>query len=384
LLQWLSTNQMSDTLPWERIFLQPDANAPGTTQQMGLLRKNGKPFLLLPQNRRLAAAAMDLYAPQTKKARWMARIFQLASRIAPLAGIEHQSLRLRSDDPFLRFLGQVAGSTAPNFAMLAGNPNAAGQRNIFLVFNGGGKTAAIVKAGAGEAAARLIAHEKTFLQSAPANLPSIPKVRASFADERVTAFAMDFFPGSSPRAKDLLSAHKILTSWLNPEKAATICDLSVWKKLLSSAGASLSPMVRELGGKTVSTAIYHGDFAPWNIRAHGGTWTVLDWERGEAEGMPLWDLLHFVIQPAILVEHAAATQILFRLNVLMGEDIFRDYMGRSGLTEIRIPLLMAYLNYCLHVTRQTEGIESIKELIQLVDSSGSNPNISPGNLLSML
>jgi hypothetical protein len=291
-------------------------------------------------------------------------MFRFASRIAP---VEKQVLRFKTNDPFFRFLGEVAGASAPNFAMLAGNPNTPGQRGIFLVFNENGTPAAVVKAGAGDVAAALIAHEREFLQSASKAVPGIPRVRACFTEDRIAAFAIDFFPGDSPNAHDFLNAHKVLTSWINPDDQVRICDLSVWKRLLSGAGASLSPMARELGGRSICTAIYHGDFAPWNIRVHRGNWTILDWERGESRGMPLWDLLHFVIQPAILVEHAPPIKIVSRLSFLLNKEMFADYKKRVNITEVVLPLAMAYLNYCLHVTRQSEGVESIKELLQILD-----------------
>jgi hypothetical protein len=364
---------MSDTLPWQQIFLPAEAPATGITVQMRLLRKNGNPFLLLPQNRRMAAAAMELYAPQTTKARWMARVFRLASRITPLGRIEPQSLYFRPDDPFLLFLGEVAGTSEPKFAMLAGNPNTPGQRNIFLLFNDQGRIAAVVKAGSGEAAIQLIEQEIKFLKSAPPGLASIPGLRASFSNHRLSAFAMDFFPGASPASDNLSSACKVIASWVDPQRTVRISDLRIWKSLLSRAGASLSPMTRELGGKVVSRAIYHGDFAPWNIRARRGNWTVLDWERGDLQGMPLWDLLHFIIQPAILVERASLAETLLLVATSIENHIVREYMAEAKVTEFCKPLLMAYLEYCLHVTRQTEGLDSIKALAKIVDKYYMTP-----------
>ena len=116
-----------DVAPWERILMPPMANAAGTSLQMKLLRKGGHPFLLLPGSPRLTAAALEVYAPQSKAARGMKWVLGFASRFGLSTGLKNRTLFVRTDDPFVRFLGQVVGLNAPQFALLAGNPNTKGQ-----------------------------------------------------------------------------------------------------------------------------------------------------------------------------------------------------------------------------------------------------------------
>lgn len=356
--------QTNDLQPWERIFDPPEAKTSSAQVQMRLLRKGGRPFLLMPRSRRLSARALDLYAPQAIIARYMKWGLGLVSRFISPVGLEDCSIYLRPDDPFAVFLSQLSGITPPQFAMLAGNANAEGQRCVFLLFDAKGHPVTVVKAGAGTEATRLIAREEAFLKSAPLNVPGIPKLRSSFASERVCAFAIDFFPGASPPAKDQAPL-KILDAWVYPAPVA-ISNLPIWQRLLEGAGASLASAARELGPKVVCSAIHHGDFAPWNIKVHRGTWTVLDWERGELSGLPLWDWLHFLVQPAILVEHAPPSEILARLAHLFRSPLFVEYANRARVTGLELPLTAAYLNYCIHVTCQTEGLEGIKALSHLL------------------
>src|SRR6186997_1625334 len=139
-----------DLAPWERLFLPTAVDGPGASLlQMKLLRKGGQPFLLLPPKPKRRAAAMSLYAPQSKAARLMKWVFGLAARFGISIGLENLTISLSNDDPFVRFLRQVAGTDPPQFAMLAGNPNAPGQRCLFLLFDAKEKPAAVVKAGAG-------------------------------------------------------------------------------------------------------------------------------------------------------------------------------------------------------------------------------------------
>jgi hypothetical protein len=335
---------------------------------MKLLRKGGQPFLLLPLKPTLRAAGMALYAPQSKAARSMKWGFGFAARLGVSIGLENVTISLRTDDPFVRFLRQVADMDQPQFAMLAGNPNAPGQRCLFLLFDAKDKPAVVVKTGAGSDGKRLITQEIDFLKNAPQGLPGLPKLRSIFENERLSAFAMDFYDGVSPRYDDQSSVHKLLSAWAEPSRVTRISELPVWQLLLSEAGSRLSPAARELGGKTVSSVTMHGDFAPWNIRVKEGHWTVLDWERGDTNGLPLWDWLHFLIQPTVLVAHATPEQVLVRLNELIKSPRLIEYVEKTKARGLEIPLISAYLDNCIYVIRQTEGLETIRAVSRLYNS----------------
>jgi len=351
--------------PWEQVLL-PATGAPATSRHMKLLRKGEQPFLLLPQKPRLRAAAMALYAPQSKAARWMKRGFGIVSRLGFSLGLENLTVSLRADDPFVRYLNQVAQTDYPQFAILPGNPNAPGQRCIFLLFDAKNNPIAVVKTSGSPDGRRLISQEINFLKNVPQHLPGIPKLRSVFVNETVSAFAMDFCKGVSPRFNDQTSVHKLLSAWAEPARVATVADTVLWKRLLSEAGAKISQAARELGGKHLCTVTHHGDFAPWNIRVHAGNWIVLDWERGEFEGLPVWDWLHFIVQPAILVHEASAAEVLLELTELFANPFFLQYAEKTKTRGLELALTCAYFDYCMHVTKQTEGIETISAIARLI------------------
>ncbi len=351
--------------PWERVFLPAVTGVPEKSFRMKLLRKATEPFLLLPEKPRLRAAAMSLYAPQTKKARWMKRIFRTVSRLGINPGLENVTVTLRSDDPFLGYLGEVAQTEHPQFAILAGNPKAPGQRCMFLVFDSRSNPAAVIKASGTADGQRLIWQETNFLERAPRHLPGLPKLRSVFKDERVSAFAMDFYDGTSPGSNEHASVHKLLSAWAEPARVTAVAETTIWKRLLSEAGPKISPTARELGGMRLCTVTHHGDFAPWNIRANHGNWMVLDWERGDCEGLPLWDWLHFVVQPAILVRGVDAVEALAEVSELLVNPLFLHYAEMTKIRGMESELVCAYLDYCVHVTKQTEGRETIIQLAQL-------------------
>jgi aminoglycoside phosphotransferase (APT) family kinase protein len=63
-----------------------------------------------------------------------------------------------------------------------------------------------------------------------------------------------------------------------------------------------------LRGVRVPQVSGHGDFAPWNIRVHGGKLLVLDWEY--AQPVPVgFDLFHFLIGAAVELKRQSAVQI---------------------------------------------------------------------------
>jgi hypothetical protein len=249
--------------------------------------------------------------------------------------------------------------------MLAGNPNTGAQRYIFLLFDLQGRPAAVVKAGAGDAAQRLIEQEHVFLKAVPPNMRAVPVMRSAFESENVHAFATDFYPGDSPRGSQSLQVEQLLTSWIHRERSARLGALASWQELLAVAAEHLPENVKQLASTTISPAIFHGDFAPWNIKVSQGKWTALDWERGQLEGLPLWDWLHFVVQPAVLVRRSTPEAILKQMEDLIASTPFVRYSTLARTVGLEKPLALAYLHHCIHILRQTEGLPTIKSLTQL-------------------
>jgi hypothetical protein len=116
-------------------------------------------------------------------------------------------------------------------------------------------------------------------------------------------------------------------------------------------------------------AIFHGDFAPWNIRAlPSGDWMVLDWERGDPRGLPGWDWFHFVIQPAILVRKAGIEELIRLVETLLANDAFRAYVQKALIQGFERELLLAYLLHVVEVIRPSEGLEQNRELLNRLNA----------------
>ena len=159
-----------------------------------------------------------------------------------------------------------------------------------------------------------------------------------------------------------------MNGWLARDRSITLNQLGVWRRLLAASRESpLPPAVQALGELQLHPALFHGDFAPWNIKSHHGRWTVLDWERGEITGPPAWDWFHYIMQPALLVRRESPPALFGRFERWIDAPAFVDYARAAGLAqeEHRRALGLAYLAYCRDVTRQTEGATELRTLYQI-------------------
>ena len=62
------------------------------------------------------------------------------------------------------------------------------------------------------------------------------------------------------------------------------------------------PNEQTIGGDGTRVWIYDIELEQITVRPQDGSWVVLDWERGEPEGLPGWDWFHYVVQTGVLVE----------------------------------------------------------------------------------
>lgn len=331
--------------------------------EVRFLRKGGRPFLFLPAESAAACAALALYPAQRPAARLLKTL--LAAGLQWRLPFPLPSLPLAVDPaaPFVRFMAGLVGQppgTLPVWGMLAGNPNAPGQRLVFLVFDGDFKPRAVVKTGLGETARRLIAQEIGALAALPPGLAGAPGLLGQWGDGSAAALALPYVGGEAPLPQSIGPAAAILEDWLRHGSDAPLDSLPGWRAATASLPASeLLPL--STPHATVRAPVAHGDFAPWNIKVspETGGWTVLDWERGELCGVPGWDWFHFVLQPAVLVEKLDGPALAARAGELLASPEFRHYAEAAGIVGCERPLLLAYLAHCTEVIRQTEGASAL-------------------------
>jgi hypothetical protein len=342
----------------------------GPSQEISLrlVRKHGRPFLLLPPGSKEAVATLALYPAQTFPARVARQGLRTVLGAGLSLGTERISVPLAPQSPFVRFLGQFRSegtADVPSFGVLAGNPSAPGQRFIFLVFAADGTPRVIVKAGLTDEARRLIRHEKNFLANAP-GVRGIPRVQGTFESAGAEAIAMDFVVGDSPREQDERQIPELLGSWVRDDSPTPLTQTRVWSELQKQcAQHPLWPgLEKELSGKSVSPALFHGDFAPWNIKvSRDGKWAVFDWERGDSAGMPGYDWFHYFIQTRILVEHVPIPVLARQLEQLIGSGEFQRYAALARISGFERLMIMAYLLHHNEVIRPGEGLAQGQALL---------------------
>jgi hypothetical protein len=285
----------------------------------------------------------------------------LSLRLAP--AFPKHSFLLDANSPFasfLQFSAQLA--TLHDFAVLVGNPNSPGNRFVFLLFNADNTPACIVKAGTTPVARRLVRRETTFLQQYSRQFPYLPVPLGESAAEDYTALVLPFIAGTSPRLKDHGEAPKLLGSWISDQERIPLRSIPAWQNLPQNNDAfrKVPPL---LADQMLTPVLMHGDFAPWNIKvAKDGTWTSLDWERGEFPGIPGWDWFHYVVQTSILVRRDLTARTLQSLELLLASSHFQNYAQQTGILGFEKPLLTAYLIHAQQL-RQTEGTDKLDQLL---------------------
>ena len=331
----------------------------GEQQSVRFLRRGGRPFLFLPAQPRAAVAVLDLYPAQRSVARFAKTLVATGLRLRLPLPLPSLPIHIDPSAPFVRFMASLVEQnhgSVPPWGMLAGNPNAPGQRLVFLVFNRDLKPQAVIKVGQGDTARRLIIKEVGALASLPPGLAGAAQLAGQWGDASAAALALPYVCGDAPSTDQIDPVATILTDWLRFGNEAPLDSLAGWRAVLET-GCELP---RLPAASPVRAPITHGDFAPWNIKvSKNGDWTVLDWERGELCGIPAWDWFHFILQPAVLVEKLPAEPLSQRAEQLLAAPAFQHYAEAAKIRGFERALLLGYLAHCTEVIRQTEGAPAL-------------------------
>jgi hypothetical protein len=355
--------------PWQALFAGAISGDQTRLERYFVLRKNQHPWLLLPAAAQLAQPALELYPAQTAKARLARTLLAVALRCGWFPRAERIELPRTAHSPWEQFLAKLAQSShPPALASLAGNPASDGQRLVLLVFNAAGQPQGVVKVGLGGRAARLIQAEVNALKSLPAGLRGVPLVRGEFGHNEVQAFALDYCPGPAPTATDEQELSVLMHAWIQPGGEKPFLELPAVRALIAAAGSApgFTKWQQAVASLTVRPVVMQGDFAPWNIKVSPSTgdWTVLDWERGDQNGVPGWDWFHYVIQPEILVKRRPVMAVAARVRGLLSATAFQTYARATGIGSHAQAVLFAYLAHAVTVIQPSEGLAVTRQLME--------------------
>jgi hypothetical protein len=223
----------------------------------------------------------------------------------------------RGSLPLETLVQEVTGECEAVFALSLGTPN--GFRKLVIqVMRPEGEVLGYLKLPLTEAAVERVRHEAEVLNHLsryPALHPYIPKVL--HAGEWQDGYILFQSPGpSSPGPTELTSLHEeflhLLRSVSAVEKPGHDLVEQVatrWHKALPQLDSRWRPLGQaalvkarqELEGVMIPCGIMHGDFAPWNTRIGDGRLYAFDWESAAWDAPILWDIFHFHVQVASLL-----------------------------------------------------------------------------------
>ncbi len=333
------------------------------TRKFRLVTKLGTPLLLLPIQSNIAARTLELYPAQTRLARGFRALLRFTLRNHLPSPAKTVGLPYSASAPIPDFIHRHAGGDR-DFGILLGNANAPGRRWIMMIFDSDGQPWRILKVGVSLRARELVRAEASILAKLRVTAGCFP-ILYDTLDSQISVISTDYLPGSSPQDATLIAP--TLSSWLRSGECRTIIQFRAWQCVRDSDAPQkiVAAVKNALLSTRLTTALSHGDFAPWNIREHAGKWAVLDWERGEENGMPGWDWLHFHIQSDVLVQKKNAQQVFNRTIRMMQSQAFEKYAAAAGFSGKADSILLSYLLHAIYVNRQTEGADTLKKLLSI-------------------
>lgn len=363
--------EMSDPvrMPWSEL-LYPALPGQAAIELSGwLVTRRGEPLLWLPNRTELARVVLSLYPAQTFRARCARALLARTVGRFRLPGLRRWELRFRADAPFVQVLRASADPHRIRpFGLYCGNPNAAGRRLLFLCFSPDGRPEQVIKAGSGPAAARRLLAEVNVLQTIGADRLHAPPVVSVWEGTHAMAMVQPWVPGQAPRGLPAERLGALFDSWLDRRQRVRLAELPPWQRCrarLAQAGFSC-PWMEELGRLEVHPTVFHGDFAPWNLRHDPATnqWWVLDWERGELLGPPGWDWAYGLVQTWVLVHRWKPSRILDALAASVDSPPLRDYLAAVRAESVRLPLVAAGLLFHYLEWPPTEGRPVWEEVVR--------------------
>ena len=341
-----------------------------------LLRKRGHPFLYLPSDPTEADATLRLYPAQRRFARSLVGLIRGFMRFG--IPVSRQAVDVIIDESagfpaFLKSLG-FDNNTVPDFGILANRFKDSGRPHIMLVFDAANRPAIVVKVGTSKEARRLIRVEQAlFFPEAP-RFPCLPEALDWYEGEDATAIAYRYVEGANPQPAQHPKIETILNSWVRDNESTPLGDLPLWSTVTSLLHdhPGLEPILQALKSRKIKPVMYHGDFAPWNIRVASSEanapWLILDWEQGALRGIPGWDWLHFVLQYNTLVRRLSPRATLREIEALWESPAFKAYAHRTGIEPVLEELTFVFLVYFLHCTDPRENAETTRKILQLFNA----------------
>ena len=350
-------------------------SGPGRSQPMAfewrLISRHDRPFLLLPCGLAATRTGLCLYSAQRLRAKIWRKILPALLQSPLSRFFEHICFEADASADILQFMAQQSGIPAERICPPAIKLSDVGSRSrlVLLLCDEGGRPARVIKAGLNAAGRLATDQEADFLAQLPANKLGCIRLTGRLVTPAVSAFATDYFPGTSPY--DDAGLEHLFHDWLSRDEPVPLESLPAWRDLaavMAGTGMAAWPQIQSaLAGKKIRRTLYHGDFAPWNVRVvNSRNLQAFDWERGSHAGVPGWDWFHFTVQTAILARRHSPERAAAEVEQLVHSPRFQKYAAAAGIAGIVEPLVLSYLLHHLWVIRPLEGATTTARLFEFL------------------
>ncbi|MCP5536757.1 MAG: hypothetical protein H7A51_11085 [Akkermansiaceae bacterium] len=292
------------------------------------IKRHGYLLLALPRDASAAGATLGLYHPQATRARVLVWLVGMMLRFRCHVLLPKIKLTVRSESPMASMLEQ-----SDSIGYLLGNPESASRR-VIIVYRK--KDQLLVdKLGLHGGARASVIRELGIIKELPPGNRAIPVVVSHDVSEQWASYATRYLYGKSPRKVDDAKVLDVLNHWLKNSQREALHQTRQWQEMVGYAAAhnvgGLWSQLETVANKQVQVGLFHGDFAPWNIKVSSeGTVAVMDWESGCAHGPAGWDWLHYMIQSATLVDHHNPAKVLDICREWAKSNAGRDFLATAG------------------------------------------------------
>ncbi|MCG8637397.1 MAG: aminoglycoside phosphotransferase family protein [Desulfobacterales bacterium] len=292
------------------------------------------------ENKQVSGTGLDLYTPQ----RWYGRMAKHLVRILNLHRMRHFGfparllIALRHPPALLTPCGEDSGPGEIFFSFSQGAEGPFRKTTIQAVRKNGIPVLYIKAAETKKAGGRIEneARALSLLNSNPALTGHVPGLLFSGDREGRRLLVQSVVQGTSgPHSPD-----KLLFSFLAKlvgDQRVPLESLPFWQARVKDLPVPLgfenlrAKIKTRLTNALIPKTIMHGDFAPWNVLVNKGQVRVIDWESCEPEGLPFFDIFHYVLRYGFLVGHWPPQRTLSRIRTLINSVLFREYLKKTGM-----------------------------------------------------
>ena len=271
----------------------------------------GRPRLLVPARRHLAAAALRCVAPPASpSARLGIRIgaaFPGVTRLLPCVRVYGPDQGIRFD----RFLSTALGAGPVHMVLHIGGPARSNRKPVAALLDDAGNPVGYAKVGIGPLSDALIRAERAALQTvAPCGLRRVRVPALRYAgrwrdhEVAVTAALPVWQPAVPNRtllaeaAAEIARCRGTHRAPLSTSRYAEALRFAVHRTRDARLQAALEAVLDRHGVTELEYGACHGDWTPWNTHPLADAVLAWDWERF-AVGVPVgFDALHYEVAAA--------------------------------------------------------------------------------------